>query len=324
MKKPGGNLAVAAVLALTFLFSVSCNLHTLQILDGGIDTNTFIMPSEASGSLSASSTPVSSFSFLITTDHHFSRQDSGVWYAENEFFSWLETYQSETALNPTAHLDLMVSLGDCTENSLEEEFLLYRQFLDHVSTLGITSYSVKGNHDIRQNVDSTAAWNQYVEDPPYQAFSYKGVSFYLLDTSTRTLGRTQLNQLKEALPLDPNPKIFCSHIPLYGKAELVYFSLPSTQEREEILALMKANKAGIYLGGHQHFGDFSYQYTSTLSEAVLGTYHGRTSFIETTLPRWYVCSYDLDTSTLSITRYQVAQESKAIDSSFVQTFKMPR
>jgi 3',5'-cyclic AMP phosphodiesterase CpdA len=322
LKKPINYLVV--LLALVFLVFASCNLHTLQILDGGIDTNTFLKSEETSGSLAADSNSVSSFSFLITTDQHFSRKDSGVWYAENEFFTWLETYQEETASSPTAHLDLMVSLGDCTENSLEEEFSQYRQFLDRLSGLGLTTYSVKGNHDIRQNVDSQTMWNQYVKDPPYQALSFKGVSFYLLDTSARTLGRTQLNQLKEALPLDPNPKIFCSHIPLYGKPELVYFSLPSTQEREEILALMKTNKAGIYLGGHQHFGDFSYQYSNTMSEAVLGAYHGRTSFIETTLPRWYVCRYDSETSVLTITRYQVDKESKNIDSSFVQTFKMPR
>jgi calcineurin-like phosphoesterase family protein len=322
LKKPIEYLLIILALA-NFVFA-SCNLNSLQILDGGIGTNTFIMPLETTNSLIASSDSNSSFSFLITTDHHFSRKDSGVWYAEDEFFSWLETYQRETISNPASHLDLMVSLGDCTENSLEEEFLLYRQFLDHLAILGITSYSVKGNHDIRQNVDSSSLWDQYVQDPPYQAFSYKGVSFYLLDTSARTLGRTQLNQLREALPLDPNPKILCSHIPLYGKPELVYFSLPSTQEREEILALMKDNKAGIYLGGHQHFGDFSYQYSNTMSEAVLGTFHGRSSLIETTLPRWYVCRYDSKTALLTITRYQVDKESKTIDSSFIQTFKMPR
>jgi calcineurin-like phosphoesterase family protein len=294
----------------------SCDFQSLKILDGGIDTNTFIMEETAE-------TPTS-FSFLITTDHHFTRKDSGVWYAQEEFFSWLEEYQTETVGNTANHLGLMVCLGDCTENATEEEFIQYKEFLDKVGEKGITmSHSVKGNHDIRSDVDSGLYWDIYVKEPLYQAFSYQGVSFYLLDTSARTLGRTQLAQLKEAIAQDTSPKLFCTHVPLYGKPELIYFCLPDTQEREEILELMSKNSVGLYLSGHHHNGDITYRYTSSMAEFIAGAYNGRTSLFETTLPRWYVCTYEAPGSTLTITRYQVNKETRSIETDSMGTFNLP-
>lgn len=300
---------------LSLVLSVSCDLQSLKIITGGLDTNTFILDEIAA--------PPSSFSFLVIADHHFTRKDSGVWYAQDEFHAWLGQYQQDTAGDPAHHLGLMVCLGDCTENATEEEFRQFRQFLDKVESEGIEAHAVKGNHDIRANVDSTLYWNEYVQEPPYQAFSYRGVSFYLLDTAARTLGRTQLNQLKTAITQDPSPKVFCTHIPLYGKPELVYYCIPDTQEREEILELMNKNAVGLYLSGHHHQGDISFRYTDSMSEFIAGAYNGRTSLFETTLPRWYVCTYDVPHTTLAITRYQVLKDERTIQSKLMGMFPMP-
>ena len=308
-------LFLLASCCLSLVLSVSCDLQSLKIITGGLDTNTFILKEPAQ-------TP-SSFSFLVIADQHFTRKDSGVWYAQDEFHSWLAQYQQESAGNPANHLGLMVCLGDCTENATEEEFRQFRQFLDKVEAEGLETHSVKGNHDIRSNVDSNLYWNQYVQEPPYQAFSYRGVSFYLLDTAARTLGRTQLNQLKTAITQDTSPKIFCTHIPLYGKPELVYFCIPDTQEREEILEIMHENAVGIYLSGHHHQGDITYRYTDTMAEFIAGAFNGRTSLFETTLPRWYVCTYDAPNATLAITRYQVLKDERTIQSNLMGMFPMP-
>jgi predicted phosphodiesterase len=302
-----------AIMAVLCCLPVSCNLSDLTVIDGGQSENTFIQMEEAVEE-------PSDFSFLLLTDPHFTRTDSGVWYAQDEFFDWLDSYQTATADS----LGLMVCLGDCTDSSLESEFEQYGQFVEQVMENGVTTcHSVKGNHDIRQDEDSATYWEEIVGEEPYQAFAYHGLSFYLLDTSAMTLGRTQLNQLAEALPQDSRPKIFCSHMPLYGKAELVYFCLPDTQEREEILALMAKNRGGIYVSGHQHFGDFGYRYTDTMAEFVAGAFHGRTSVIETTIPRWYVCGYDASASTLSITRYQVKKDTREVEESLLETYGMP-
>ncbi|MBI9096317.1 MAG: hypothetical protein JEY71_15720 [Sphaerochaeta sp.] len=92
----------------------SCDLSMLEILDGekaSEDTNTFIISEEYERA--------SSFTMLLTSDQHFNREDSGVYYEDNLFLDWVSTYQSE---HLETRLDLMVSLGDITDNSKTEEF----------------------------------------------------------------------------------------------------------------------------------------------------------------------------------------------------------
>lgn len=301
--------AIALPLLLLLLLFSSCDLSGLQILEGqkaSEERNTFIIDE-----------PVvipSSFSLLLTTDQHFIRKDSGVYYETEAFFIWVEEYQNEhTTSDSDLQLTHMISMGDITENSQVEEFLLFADFAHRLDSLGIsTTLALKGNHDIRPGTNSLADWKTHVEKYSpysYHAFVHKGVSFYLLDTANRTLGRIQMQELQEAVKKDDKrPKLFFSHMPLYGKPFLPYTVLSDSQERESLIRLMVENKGLLFLAGHHHQGDILHSFRRTTSEFILGAFHGRNSLIETIKPRWYLLHFDAENTTITITRYQV--ESK--------------
>lgn len=307
-----GLLAFLAILVVAVLFT-GCDIAGLTWFDVSSDAigkSTFELKSASSGS--------GSFSFLILADEHFTRNDPGVWYAEQTFFNWLDAYQKGPG-----NLSFLVSLGDGTDDAKKEEFAYYASFLSKIESYGLGIFAVKGNHDIRPNRDSTTYWNTYVKQPLFQAFSYNGVSFYLLDTSARTMGRTQFKMLEQAIKMDAQKKIFLTHMSFYAKPDLYYYCLPDTQERGNILRLMSQYSVGLYLSGHHHSGDLVTRLSPSLAEGVLGAFHGRTSWAETTLPRWYVCTYDASSFAMNITKYEVQEDSLQIVSSLFGTFPLP-
>ena len=300
------------ILPLVLLLTVltSCDLQLFDIKNISDDGSSFI--------ISETDQALSSFTLLLTSDQHFSRVDSGVYYEEEAFFTWIQTYQKDlNNSDATKHLDLMISHGDITENSATEEFKAFSEYKEKLKKEGITTHAVKGNHDIRPNTNHLADWKTYV-GKSYQAMVHKGVSFYLLNTANRTLGRTQMRELRNAVEADSRPKIFFSHFPLYGSPKLVYFVLSDTQERENIINLMVNNKGMLYLAGHHHMGDVLYSFRNTTSEFILGAYHGRDSFFEKTKPRWYLLYFDAKDATITITRYQV-EENKEITQKVMAT-----
>ena len=292
-------------LCLPLLFS-SCNLSLMQMLDGekaSEDTNTFIITTDAQGSAITSTSPTS-FTLLLTSDQHFHRYDSGVYYEEDLFHDWISSYQGDhPASERENHLTLMVSLGDITDNSLPSEFQHFVAFRNKLSDVGITTYVVKGNHDIRPGSDHLSDWKTYVDYHSYQAFEHRGVSFYLLNTAARTMGRGQMQELKEALKVDVSrPKFFFSHVPLYGKATILYTVMSEMQERENIISMMVQNKVMLFLSGHHHQGDLLHSFTDTTSEFVVGSFHGRDALIEQIKPRWYLLHFDAIGKVITITR----------------------
>lgn len=298
-------LLVAGVLLLLSLLCVSCDLSMLHILDGekaSEEKNTFIIekPYEAP----------TSFTLLLTSDQHFSRSDSGVYYETEAFLAWVRKYQADHATSASEfRLTHMVSLGDITDNSRTEEFIQFVAFKDRLADEGITTYAVKGNHDIRSGTNCIADWKTHTGQYSYQALEHKGVSFYLLNTANRTLGRIQMEELLEALTLDDRrPKLFFSHMPLYGKPSLLYTVLGDSQERENLIRLMVKNKGMLFLAGHHHQGDLLYSFRSSTSEFILGSFHGRSSQIEHTKPRWYLLHFSVEKKTITITRYQVEDD----------------
>lgn len=295
------------------LLLLSCDLSNLQILDGekaSREKNTFVITD-------AMEEP-SSFTLLITGDQHFGRRDDGVYYANDLFFSWVRQYQSQHTESED-HLTHMVSLGDSTNNSRKEEFQAYSNFTLTLLEEGITTYSIKGNHDIRLASDGIALWKTYVDEYNYQGFSHRGVSFYLLDTANRTLGRTQMHELQDAVKRDSRPKLFFSHMPLYGNASLIYLVLGNTQERENLIRLMVENSAKLFLSGHHHQGDIWYSFRRTTSEFIAGAFHGRDSFIETTKPRWYLLHFDVPSNCITVVRYQV-EKDQTVTEKLMETF----
>ena len=291
------------VLLLTLL--TSCDLSDLQFFDiknVSDDGSSFIITEKDQAP--------SSFTLLLTSDQHFSRADSGVYYEEEVFFEWIQAYQkNHDVTKAEKHLDRMITLGDITENSATEEFKAFSDYKEKLDKEGITTHAVKGNHDIRPSTNHLADWKTYV-GKSYQAMAHKGVSFYLLNTANRTLGRTQMRELRNAVEKDSRPKIFFSHIPLYGSPSLVYFVLSDMQERENMISLMVTNKGMLYLAGHHHQGDVLYSFRKTTSEFILGTFHGRDSFFEKTKPRWYLLYFDAENASITITRYQVEENTK--------------
>ena len=303
MRKCFPVVVVVLLLLLPLLF-FSCDLSMLQILDGekaSEDTNTFIITN-------AFEKPAS-FTLLLTSDQHFSRFDSGVYYETEAFLAWVKQYQAETS---TAEFILthMIGLGDITDNSSPEEFKQFVDFKNKLTLEGITTYVVKGNHDIRPGTNCIADWKTYVGQYSYQAFAYRGISFYLLNTANRTAGRIQMQELQEAVKQDKRPKLFFSHMPLYGKPSLLYTVLCDTQERENLIHLLVENKGMLFLSGHHHQGDLLYSFRATTSEFTLGSFHGRDSFFEKIKPRWYLLYFCAEERTLSITRYQVESDKK--------------
>ncbi|MCK9286132.1 MAG: metallophosphoesterase [Sphaerochaetaceae bacterium] len=269
-------------------------------LSGGFD-----QPIDMTGSLE-------SFSFLVLNDIHFGREDKGVYWKFDEFWQWLDTYPGS--------IDFALNLGDFTEDSQEDEYLEYADFIQDLANRSIPMHTVAGNHDIRNR--GRSYFSTYVCAAPYKRFAHKGISFYMIDTGNRSLGNRQLEELIKETAQDTNLKMFCSHVPLYGSPDLIYFALPDTQERMMLLKTMVDEKVGIYFSGHHHSGDVLYKYTEENSEFIFGAFHGRDSFFESTLPRWYVCTYDSIKNSLGITRHTV-QKDGSITEVLIANLIMP-
>ena len=250
-----------------------------------------------------------SFSFLVFSDLHYGRTESGFYLEEEAFLAWLDTYPSTLAL--------ALHLGDGTAYSLESE---YRDYGSFMQGLGLDAHAVPGNHDVRG--DGRKLFAQYIHPLTARRFSYNGISFYLLDTGNASLGKVQLDNLMDAAASDPNPKIFCGHIPLYGGADMFYFSLKDPHERALLVDTMVKNKVGLYLGGHLHLTHKMYHYTDTTHEFVSESFHGRTGLFENTLPVWYVFSYDAVSNSITIKRYAV-ERNDTISESTLSTLLLP-
>jgi len=250
-----------------------------------------------------------SFSFLVLSDIHFGRTEEGVYWAFDQFDDWLAGYPSPLAF--------ALHLGDGTAYSLESEYQAYAAFMQR---LPMNGHAVLGNHDVR--ADGRSLFTQYIDPHTARRFSYNGISFYLLDTGNASLGKVQLDNLMDAAASDPNPKIFCGHVPLYGGPDMFYFSLKDPHERALLVDTMVKNKVGLYLGGHLHLTHKVYQYADTTHEFVSESFHGRNDLFENTLPVWYVFTYDEVSNSITIERYTVERDG-TISESTVSTLPLP-
>jgi len=260
--------------------------------------------------------PREAFSFLILNDIHFGRPDSGVYRAHEEFWTWLDQYQITAPLP----IELALNLGDFTDDSQESQYIEYAAFVDELESRQIPTHTVVGNHDVRNQGRTYFA--SYVNPLSSRRISHKGISFYLLDTGNRSLGKSQVDDLAEQTNTDANLKLFCSHIPLYGGPGLFYFALPDFQERSSVLSTMVQSKAGLYLSGHHHAGDVAWRFSEVTAEFIFGAFHGRDSLFESTLPRWYVGTFDPIVNTIRIMRYAVGKDS-VVQEDLIETFAMP-
>lgn len=253
-----------------------------------------------------------SFSFLLFSDLHVGRAEDGVYWDYDAFYAWLDAYPGT--------LDFALHLGDGTADSTESEYRQYAAFLQSLTDRSLPNHAVLGNHDVRS--DGRSLFSQYINDLTARRFSHKGFSFYLLDTGNASLGKTQLDNLMEAVAADPNPKLFCAHVPLYAGPDMFYFSLKDPLERALIVQTMVKNKVGLYVGGHLHIDSKLYAYTDTTHEFVSESFHGRDSLIENTLPVWYVLTYDVVSNSITIVKY-ASKRDNTIAEEVVATIGMP-
>lgn len=253
-----------------------------------------------------------SFSFLVFSDLHFGRDDSGVYWKHEVFLDWLNSY-------PTT-LEFALNLGDMTSDSREIEYRMAAAFLQELEDRGIPSHSLVGNHDVRDG--GRTLFRSYIHAQTARRFSYGGISFYLLDSGNASLGRTQLRTLIDQASSDHNPKIFCSHIPFYAGPDMYYFGLSDAWERTMLVNTMVKAKVGLVLSGHLHLTEKVHHFTEENAELVCASFHGRDSLIEQTLPTWYVCSYDHITKQLAVSQFQVTKE-KTISCSVIAVLQMP-
>nr|WP_321298922.1 metallophosphoesterase [uncultured Sphaerochaeta sp.] len=253
-----------------------------------------------------------SFPFLVFTDLHFGRDDSGVYWKHEVFLDWLDSY-------PTT-LEFALNLGDMTSDSREIEYRMAAAFLQELENRGVPSHSLVGNHDVRDG--GRTLFRSYIHAKTARRFSYGGISFYLLDSGNASLGRTQLRTLIDQASSDHNPKIFCSHIPFYAGPDMYYFGLSDAWERTMLVNTMVKAKVGLVLSGHLHLTEKVHHFTEENAELVCASFHGRDSLFEQTLPTWYVCSYDQGTRQLTVTRFQVTDEDR-ITTHVIATFAIP-
>lgn len=254
----------------------------------------------------------SSFSFLVFSDLHFGRENSGVYWKHDVFLDWLDAY-------PTS-LAFALNLGDLTSESREDEYRKAADFLQELKARGVDTHSLVGNHDVRN--DGRSLFRRYIHPETAGRFSYGGISFYLLDSGNASLGRTQLKALIKQASLDPNPKIFSSHIPFYGGPDMYYFGLSDAWERTLLVNTVLDAKVGLVLSGHLHLSEKLHHFNEKSAELVCASFHGRDSLIEQTLPTWYVCSYDHQSHTLTVTRFQVTEED-TITTLVIATLAIP-
>ncbi len=253
-----------------------------------------------------------SFSFLVFSDLHFGRDDSGVYWKNDVFLDWLDAY-------PTT-LAFALNLGDLTSESKELEYRMAADFLQELENRGVPSHSLVGNHDVREG--GRALFRTHIHAQTACRFGYGGISFYLLDSGNASLGRTQLRALIEQASRDHNPKIFCSHVPFYGGPDMYYFGLSDAWERTLLVDTVLEAKVGLVLSGHLHLTEKLHHFTEENAEMVCASFHGRDSLIEQTLPTWYVCSYDQGTNQLTVTRFQVTEED-TITTRVIATLAIP-
>lgn len=241
------------------------------------------------------------FEFLIMTDTHFGYEKKDAYFVYDKFKQWATTNSSIIR-----GLDFIAHLGDITDNSDKEDFKSFKKYCFEEVFPGKPLITTPGNHDNRRG-----GLDRYREvfgfDITYYRFDYKGVHFYLPDSSFRTLGKKQYQQLTQALALDKDAtKIILSHVPLYGGPGVIYASFSDMEERNGILKAMVDNNVGLYMAGHNHVGNIVTNLNSNSAEFLLASMLGGT--FRNIKPSFYIAEYTENDKTIKITPYEFDKE----------------
>ncbi|MBR1913090.1 MAG: metallophosphoesterase [Treponema sp.] len=235
---------LTAVCASIIFFS--CSYGFYEVLDHGESVE------ERVGDLrdiSPSSVSGSTYSFLIVTDVHFGNFKSR---RDDDFFTTLQAKINDGTINPAP--SFAVCLGDIADHGERSEFEKYNAFASRIESItGGKVYGVVGNHDLYNS-----GWDDFEDlvypNVSFYRFAINSISYYFLDTGSGSMGTTQFNKFKAAMAADSNYKIVCTHYPVYGTKDFFasYYSLQNTLEADQLITILKKQKAIAYLSGHMH------------------------------------------------------------------------
>lgn len=268
-------------------------------------------PDKRSADLEQIQTPVvvsNPIDFMIVTDLHFGKEKPK---AQEEFFASLENRK----------LDFIVFLGDVVDSGDSENFEEAEQFVQRLKThLGSEFpvppiYVVLGNHDLYN--DGYEEWTKLnfnaAEGATFYKFETISVvgdkkyprSWYVLDTASGILGTRQLEELRESMNEDPNPKVVFSHYPVYTDMNLImFFKLSDDRERATLIDIFDKNDVDMIFSGHYHPGGF-FDYGSFFELCCQ-------SFVENSEEdsSWFFLVLDEANRTLSVEKHSVSSSGE--------------
>lgn len=280
---------------LVFLFT-SCN-GILQEEDEYGQASSFTVEEKGASS--------GSFTVLLFTDVHVGRENRVP--ASYQPYGSLDAWVDATfPIGSSPQPQVMITLGDLTDNSTDGQYQGVKDLLDAIgnknasSSFAYTAAAI-GNHDNRRG--GRGKFFQTFGSM-YQAFSYGGYSFYILDTSDRSVSKAQLEKLIRAVKADPNPKFFLTHYPLSANAFTYYsLALSDSEQRDVLIDLMLDNKVGMWIAGHRHHQEGPFAFSDTCHEITLASLNGLDDGWESP-PTWYTMTVDPDADTATLVRYE--------------------
>lgn len=281
---------------LVFLFT-SCN-GILQEEDEYGQASSFTVEEKGASS--------GSFTVLLFTDVHVGRENRVP--ASYQPYGSLDAWVDATfPIGSSPQPQVMITLGDLTDNSTDGQYQGVKDLLDAIgnknasSSFAYTAAAI-GNHDNRNG--GRGRFARVLEQPMYQAFSYRGYSFYILDTSDRSVSKAQLEKLVRAVKADPNPKFFLTHYPLSANAFTYYsLALSDSEQRDVLIDLMLDNKVGMWIAGHRHHQEGPFAFSDTCHEITLASLNGLDDGWESP-PTWYTMTVDPSSDTATLVRYE--------------------
>ena len=233
------------------------------------------------------------YSVLLFTDVHYGSKREDI--DEKAFLSWLESYFEANYLSSPEKLPrFALNLGDTADSGLRKEFEDYVRFENRVKALAgkylygeeedlepgerkFRIYSILGNHDLYH--DGSPHFEELLF--PFKSSYYFSIdadsnpetgafSFYFLDTANGCTGTSQLDDFKEKIEKDTNPKIVCTHYPVYAGGTNLFMILQNTLERNTLLTYFAENNVRLVFEGHAH-SNYGFSYGSRFREDVIGS-----------------------------------------------------
>ncbi len=184
--------------------------------------------------------------------------------------------------------------GDLCETGTESQYEDYRKI---VANLPMPSYQAPGNHDVRWNPLGKEGFVKGSGQPMYQSWSYQGIHFVLLDSTTLLqhwghFDSDMLAWLKKDLWAwgTSNPVIIGFHHPI-GRDNV------QADNEQELMDLVAPYNVRLWLQGHGH-ANLLWNINGTPAVMVQGLYQGAYDIVE------------IKGDTLRITRRALAQAKK--------------